>query len=84
MKYDKLILKPSIGSSSGKGIMLFYRDENGYISADGNIPLNMDFLYSYGDKLIWQEGITQHSYSSQFCPTSVNTLRIARLSFSER
>lgn len=77
MKYDKLILKPSIGTSSGKGIMLFYRDENGYISADGNIPLNMDFLYSYGDNFILQEGIKQHSYLSQFCPTSVNTLRIA-------
>lgn len=77
MKYDKLILKPTVDSCSGKGIMLFNRNGNGYISADGNILLNMDFLYSYGDNFILQEGVKQHPYLSQFCSTSVNTLRIA-------
>lgn len=79
IKYERLILKPSVDSCSGHGVMLFSRDNNGemcYIK-DNSIKLNADFLKIYGTDFVLQEVVTQHKELAQFCPSSVNTLRLS-------
>ena len=73
----KLILKPAIGSASGRGVMLFIRKGDRYVSVKENIVLDKVFLSSYGDDFILQEAVEQHPYMAQFCLSSVNTLRLS-------
>ena len=77
LEYDRLILKPSIDSSSGVGVMLFKNKGGRYLSSDGKSELTKSFLEGYSDDFILQEAVEQHPYISQFCKTAVNTLRIA-------
>lgn len=72
-----LILKPSVGSSSGRGVMLFtYRDGN-YKAIESNQELSASFLRQYGEDFVLQKAVVQHNDMSVFNPSSVNTLRIA-------
>ncbi len=71
-----LILKPSTGTSCGYGIMRFDRVGDSLVAADGTI-LTDAFLREYGDDFILQEAVVQHPDMSCFCPSSVNTLRVA-------
>ncbi|MDT3387132.1 MAG: hypothetical protein LIR46_05130 [Bacteroidota bacterium] len=76
---ERLVIKPSIGSSSGRGIIFFtkadcgrfvQRGESGVLSGQyirDNLPNNF----------VIQEYLDQSSFMSSFCPTSINTLRIA-------
>lgn len=70
----KLVLKPSIDSNSGRGVMLFERIDETFTSSVGH--LSGKFLCSYGDNWILQEAIDQHEYLKQFSKTSINTMRI--------
>ena len=79
---ERLIVKPAEGSCSGANIQLFCRktDENGktrFVSGEGTV-LDGAFLrkYNYGNGFVLQEALVQHPYLSQFCATSVNTLRL--------
>ncbi len=75
---EKLILKPSLDSDSGRGVMLFINSGNGiFKSVDDGILLSEDFLYSYNDNFVLQYAVRQHKDLAYFCHTSVNTLRIA-------
>lgn len=77
-KITSIVLKPTIDSSSGKGVIVFKKNLEGIIkwqSKEGLI-LNVNLLNSYGKDWVLQEGINQHSFLSQFCNTSVNTFRI--------
>lgn len=76
-EYTRLILKPSTDSCSGVGVMLFERKGKEWICDNEGVKLTEDFLLNYRDNFVLQEAIEQHSYISQFCPTSVNTFRIA-------
>ena len=71
-----LILKPSVNSSSGRGIMKFDRKGDKFVSVDGDIILSRDFLLSYRKDFCLQETVTQHSFMNKLCPTSVNTMRL--------
>ncbi len=71
-----VILKPTIGSSSGRGIIKFVRSGDDFFSADGNTKLTYDFLMSYGNDFCLQETVNQHEFMNRLNPTSVNTLRI--------
>lgn len=72
---EKFILKPTIDSCSGHGVMVFSKQNNVYESTKGDV-LSNSFLEEYGDDYILQEAITQHPELGKFNPTSVNTLRI--------
>lgn len=71
------ILKPSKGSSSGRGIMLFRYDESRkeYVSTTNQV-LDGPFLETYRDDWVLQEVVEQHPYIAQFCHSSLNTMRI--------
>lgn len=77
-RYERLILKPSVDSDSGKGVMLFSRDSNGFsFVKDLCVRLSYDYLLGYGTDFVLQEAIEQHADIARFCSSSVNTLRIA-------
>ena len=74
-----LIIKPSVGSSSGIGVHLFEfsKNESAYISKKNGTKLTLDFLNKYNDNFVLQKAIVQHKDIAMFNSTSVNTLRIA-------
>lgn len=75
--FDRLILKPSVGSSSGRGVMLFsLQDDGSFISSEG-LVLSKEFLYEYNENFVLQAAVKQHPDMSYFCSTSVNTIRLA-------
>ena len=71
----KLVLKPAVDSNSGRGVLLFTRDNNMFRSSNGD-ELSGLFLKSYGKDFVLQEALTQHPYLQQFSTTSINTMRI--------
>ncbi len=71
-----LILKPTVGGCSGKGIIKFEKKGDEYISIGDNRILSKDFLMSYGTDFCLQESVVQHSFMSKFCLSSVNTIRL--------
>lgn len=73
----RLVLKPSLGGCSGKGVMLFHRDGNRFLSHDKNFVLSEVFLLSYSPNFCLQEAVQQHEFMSKLCSTSVNTIRIS-------
>lgn len=72
-----LFLKPSVDSSSGVGVLKFERKGDEYVNNKTHQKLTLDFLRSYGHHFILQEAVEQHPYLSQFCHSSINTLRVA-------
>ena len=75
---DRIIIKPSVDSSSGVGVKLFKKTKNdSWISYDEKEILSKDYLdKSYGKDFIIQECVKQFEYINQFNPTSINTLRL--------
>jgi len=71
----RFILKPTIDSCSGQGVLLFTKQEDKFVSNNGDI-LDGSFLKNYGDDFVIQEAITQHNDLALFNPSSVNTIRI--------
>lgn len=71
----RLIIKPSVDSSSGTGVQMISRTSTGSYVLN-NEPLTIDILKNVGRNFIIQEAVAQSEYMSQFNPTSVNTLRI--------
>lgn len=72
---NKIVIKPSAGSNSGKGVLIYKRDDAGnWIS--NNTRLAIDVLDALGKDFIVQEAIQQNDYLNQFNPTSINTLRL--------
>ncbi len=72
--YERVIMKPSVESGSGKSILLFKRIEKQLMSNGDN--LNKKFLDNYGKDFIIQEFVKQHEFFKRFNPTSNNTLRV--------
>ena len=75
---DRIIIKPSVDSSSGVGVKLFVKNYGGvWMSHDGKDVLTKEYLDRfYGKDLIIQECVNQLEYINQFNPTSINTLRL--------
>ena len=71
-----LILKPSVNSSSGRGILKFDKKGKEFVSAEKGITLSKEFLLSYQKNFCLQETVVQHSFMSKLCPTSINTIRL--------
>jgi hypothetical protein len=74
---QKVVLKPSVDTDSGVGVMIFKRLADGeWRSIKENETLSDHFLQQYKWDFVIQEALVQHPFLSQFCPTSINTLRI--------
>mgnify|MGYP003417697729 CR=1 FL=1 len=76
---NRLIIKKSIDSSSGRGIIFCNRDKDGiFRDSSNNAELSEQYLTQIFIKdFVIQEVMSQSSFMSQFCKTSVNTIRIA-------
>ena len=72
---EMFILKPTVDTCSGKGVLMFKKQNERYVSSKG-ILFSDEFLNEYGDDYVIQEVIEQHPDLAKFNPTSVNTLRI--------
>ncbi len=75
LDFDKVILKPTVESKGGAGILLFMRD--GKDMRCGDVILTEDFLMKYANDFVLQEAIKQHDSLAQLNHSSVNTLRLA-------
>lgn len=75
--YSKVILKPSLDSCSGHGVMLFENNGSYWEAKNDGRLLTTEFLLDYGDDFVLQEAVQQHPDIARFNPSSVNTLRIA-------
>lgn len=73
---DRLILKPSVNSSSGRGIVMFCRNNNSFVAVNEGIVLTKDYLIDYAKDFCLQEAITQHSFMNDLCSSAVNTIRL--------
>lgn len=74
---NKIIIKPSVDSSSGNGIKLFEKKDNEWIEIGGDGKLTLAYLdTNYGDDIVVQECVEQAEFMSYFNSTSVNTLRL--------
>lgn len=73
---ESLILKPTIDSSSGRGIIKFIKKDGAFISTDGEMTLSKAFLESYRKDFCLQEAVEQHDFMKKLCPTAVNTIRL--------
>lgn len=74
IKYNKIILKPSIESGAGNDILVF-ENHNGILS-NGEYQLNPEVLNKYNKNFVIQEFVIQHSFFSQFNPTCNNTIKM--------
>ncbi len=73
---ESLILKPTVASCSGRGIIKFVKKGDSFVSTNGDITLSKAFLESYNNDFCLQEAIIQHDFMNKLCPTSVNTIRL--------
>lgn len=70
--HDDLIIKPTVGGSSGRGVERFIKTEEGRFPP----PLSMSYLMNYGNDFCLQETISQSAFMSFFCKSAVNTMRL--------
>lgn len=70
------ILKPTIATGSGKGILKFQRNGSSLVNVKDNSILNKQKLMEYGNDFCLQEAVEQHEFMNHLCATSVNTLRL--------
>lgn len=75
--FKEIIVKPAIDTGGGKNVDLFSKTQSGSWQNKSKEILNLNFLHErYKGNYIIQEKLKQHSYFSQFNPTSINTVRI--------
>lgn len=85
---DRVLVKPAVDSDSGRGIVLYRLDQQTGLYRDTHgKPLRADnFSDTGGGNAIMQEFLSQHPFTAQFNPTSVNSFRmiVYRSPFSGR
>lgn len=76
---NKLIIKKSIDSSSGKDVVFVQRDRNGIFKdiLTGERFSEQYLKQVFKQNYVVQKAMIQSSFMSQFCNTSVNTIRMA-------
>lgn len=79
VEVDRLVIKKSIDSSSGNGIVFIVRDcDSKFRDIKTDEIISEEYLFrNFGHNFLIQEVVKQSSFMSQFCPTSVNTIRVA-------
>lgn len=74
----KIVIKPTVGGMSGKGVKLFAKEGRIWRSLDSRDILSQKWLdENYGNDCIIQRCLGQSKEISYYNPTSVNTLRLA-------
>ena len=76
--YNKIIIKPSLDSSSGVGVKVFVKNSKAWCDySNENVFLCYSFLEeTYGDNFIIQEYLEQSLELSKYNDSSVNTIRM--------
>lgn len=74
-KTPHIILKPTVNSCSGNGIIFYNWNGESFVNSDGNL-FDETTASKIGSDFVVQEVFEQSPFMSQFCKTSVNTLRI--------
>ncbi len=73
----KIIAKPTIDTSSGRGIHIFELDNTEYYEHYTGEKLNIEYMKkNYNNDWIVQDVVEQSSYIQQFNKMSVNTIRL--------
>ena len=76
---NKIIIKPSLDTSSGVGVKVFIKEQNNswHDILDSNTILNCYYLKEkFRDNLIIQEYLEQYSEISKYNESSINTIRL--------
>lgn len=71
-----IVIKPTIETSSGKGVKLFGNDDGKWKDLESGDILTLEYLNINYDDFIVQECLEQADFMSYYNPTSVNTLRL--------
>ena len=79
---NKILIKPTIDSASGRGITVWERQDNAQefvlVNSKENVSLDVNYLQTnYGKDFAIQEFLKQSPAISRFNKSSVNTLRLA-------
>ena len=75
-KCSNIIVKPSVNSCSGNGIVFYSWNDKDFIDSKGITFVNRLKRMDDRSNFVVQECFVQSDFMSQFCKTSVNTLRI--------
>lgn len=79
-----VIIKPSVGSSSGNGIVKFTKQNDEWHSCVDGRVMDTEFLLSYGKDFVLQPVVLQHSDMAVLNHSSVKYHKGCRVSFVER
>ncbi len=78
--YDRIVIKPTVDSSSGNKVTLLKRIDSGWNALNNpDVPNNLnikDLARLWDDNFIVQKCMTQSTFMSHLCPTSVNSIRL--------
>lgn len=75
---EKIIIKPTIETGNGSGILLYQREGASFFPIGHEVPFCLDAIkqqYPHGNFVI-QECVEQSDFTAQFNTTSVNTFRV--------
>lgn len=74
---QKIVIKPTVDSCSGRGVKLFQNNNGKWQDLSSNDVLTLEYLNrNYGTNFIVQECLVQADFMAYYNPTSVNTLRL--------
>lgn len=78
LNQDRLVLKPTVETSGGKGVLILERNNGIYrVLNDSKADLSREWLEEqYEGNFLIQEYLEQSDYLAKFNPTSVNTIRV--------
>ncbi len=75
----KIVLKPSVDSCSGHGVVFFERNGKQFLQLgqNSNVTFEEYVKKQAPDNFIVQECLCQSAFMSQFNPSSINTIRVS-------
>ena len=76
--FDRIVIKPSVDSSSGNSIVFGVKakDQNIFYTKEGQIVDYNYLLNIYRKNYVVQRAVNQNSFMAQFCCSSINTIRM--------
>lgn len=74
--YDRLVVKPSLETGSGRLVQVFSRRDGVLRTKSGETLTAAGLLASHGSNFVIQEYLEQHDYYRALNPTSVNGFRL--------
>ena len=77
VSYDRVVLKPSVNSCSGRDVRVFQRKGEKFYACGQGTELSEELLNEYGKDFVLQEAVRQHPSIAYLNKDSVNTIRIA-------